>query len=108
MTRIVIQDLEFIDSTLREIFHDLEQFMGELTITSLYRIGDNGVHGSLPLRGIDVRCREKAQGNLAESYLNGLWAYDPDRPDMNVCLWHDVGLGAHLHLQSHPKTERKL
>ncbi len=106
MTRIALQQLEFIDPKLRQIFEDLEQFFGELTVTSLYRIGDKGVHGQLPLRGIDVRCHDPARGKMAESYMNNLWNYDPNRPEMKVCIFHDVGKGAHLHLQSHPNSTR--
>lgn len=106
MTRIALDQLEFIHPTLRQIFHDLEQFIGELTITGLYRIGDNGVHGQLPLRGIDVRCTTEATGGMCEEYLNNLWSYDPARPGMKCCIWHDVGQGAHIHLQCHPNTIR--
>jgi hypothetical protein len=106
MTRIALQQLEFIDPKLRQMFDDLEQFMGELTITSLYRIGDSGVHGQLPLRGIDVRCTDPARGDLAENYMNALWQYDPARPDIKVCIFHDVGQGAHIHLQCHHNSMR--
>jgi len=56
--KINIGQLEFIDKTLRHILVELEHQVGvEFIITSLYRIGDNGVHGTLPLRGIDLRSR---------------------------------------------------
>ena len=47
--RIDVSQLEFIDKNLRLILLDIEKSTGvEFTITSLYRIGDVGVHGSLP------------------------------------------------------------
>ena len=79
----------------------------EFTITSLYRINDNGVHGTLPLRGIDLRCRESDFGKLIEDYVNNKWIYDPDRPDMKCCIFHDIGQGAHIHLQVHNKTRKR-
>lgn len=104
MTKIVLQDLEFIHPTLRSMFRDLEQMHGEQTITSLYRIGDKGVHGQLPLRGIDVRCRDPLNGAAIENSMNAIWQYDPERPGMKCCIFHDVGQGAHIHLQCHPNT----
>ena len=77
---------------------------GEPTITSLYRIGDKGVHGTLPVRGVDIQCRDPAEGEWIEDRLNGKWIYDPDRPDKKVCMYHDVGQGAHIHIQVHPNT----
>ena len=100
-------NLEFIDLNLRKMFHDLEEFMeGEPVITSLYRIGDNGVHGQLPLRGGDARCHNPEYGRICENHINDLWTYDPARPGMKACIFHDVGQGAHLHLQVHPNTVR--
>jgi hypothetical protein len=103
--RIDIANLEFIDAKLRQICLEVERhFRVEFTITSLYRIGDTGVHGALPLRGIDFGCNESV-GLLAASYVNSQYTYDPNRPDMECALYHDVGQGPHLHLQVHPNTE---
>jgi hypothetical protein len=54
--QIDLKQLEFIDPKLREIALAVEDEFGEQVITSLYRIDDAGVHGTLPLRGIDLRC----------------------------------------------------
>lgn len=104
--QIALYDLDFIDKTLKKILLDKEAAFGTGVITSLYRIGDKGVHGALPLRGIDERCKDRAVGERIEQYINERWAYDPSRPGMKVCMFHDVGQGFHLHYQSHPNTKR--
>ena len=102
--RIDIEQLEFIDKKLRSMLLMLEaQFDVEFTITSLYRIGDNGVHGQLPLRGIDLRCQDEHLGRLVEDYINSIWEYDHGR-DLKCCMYHDAGSGDHLHFQVHPNT----
>jgi hypothetical protein len=78
----------------------------EPVITSLYRMDDPGVHGCLPLRGIDIRCLDDEEGANLESMVNSRWKYDPSRPHLKVCMYHDVGRGKHIHLQVHPYTER--
>ena len=80
--------------------------LGLDTITSAYRPGDKGVHGTQPLRGLDLRCRSESMGQLVAQDLNQRWIYDPERPQMKVAIYHDVGQGAHLHLQAHPNTRR--
>ena len=103
--KIDIGQLDFIEPKLRELAQLVEQATGlEFTVTSLYRINDSGVHGQLPLRGIDLRCKDQSIGLLVQSMVNQHWIYDPDRPDMKCCMFHDVGQGAHLHLQVHPNT----
>jgi hypothetical protein len=106
--KIDILQLEFIDSNLRSIVMMVEsKFEVEFTITSLYRIGDDGVHGTLPLRGIDLRCRDLDFGDMVAKYINDKWIYDPDRPHKNCAWCHDTGRGLHLHFQSHPNTIRR-
>lgn len=101
-------DLDFIDDNLKLILWGLEQDTGlDFTITSLYRIGDKGVHGQLPLRGIDIRMRDSKIGKDLENRVNHFWAYDPDRPCKKCAILHGVGSNMHLHLQVHPNTERK-
>ena len=102
--------LEFIDSKLRLIAIETEEAFGcVFVVTSLYRIGDDGVHGQLPLRGLDWRCRNLAFGNIVAEHINQYWQYDYSRPDMLCCRCHAVEGGAlHLHLQVHPKTKRRV
>lgn len=105
--KIDIKQLEFIDLNLRNIVLDVEKEFGEQTVTSLYRIGDKGVHGTLKLRGIDTRCHDSELGKNIEKYVNNKWQYDPIRPHKKCCMFHDVGQGKHLHFQTHPNTKIK-
>ena len=104
--RIDIQQLEFIDLKLRTILVMIEKELGfEFTITSLYRINDGGVHGTLPLRGADLRCKDDRLGYYIASWINDRWVYDSSRLDMECAIYHDAGSGGHLHLQVHPDTK---
>jgi len=106
---IDLSQLEFIDRMLRKmVLSTADAFSGELPfiITSLYRIGDNGVHGQLPLRGMDIRCSLDSIGRQIEGWVNQRYHYDPSRPQMKCCMYHDVGLGRHLHFQIHPNTTK--
>jgi len=106
--KIDIGQLEFIDKTLRHILVELEHQVGvEFIITSLYRIGDNGVHGTLPLRGIDLRSRNAMIGAEIESLINHTWEYDRKRPSKNCAMLHGNGSNLHLHIQTHLNTRRR-
>lgn len=102
---IDLGQLEFIHPVLREIALAVEERFGTKVVTSLYRIGDSGVHGQLPLRGLDLRCRTRRHGEMVEKFVNDRWQYDPNRPEMQCCLCHNTGQGLHLHLQVHPNTK---
>jgi hypothetical protein len=105
--RIDYGQLEFIDPRLRTLIRSVEQETGfEFTITSLYRIGDSGNHGQLPLRAMDLRCRSYAYGAPIEEWVNYNWIYDPNRSTKKCCIIHDTGSGLHFHFQVHPNTER--
>jgi hypothetical protein len=104
---IDIGQLEFIHEKLRALCLWLEEETGlNFTDTSIYRIGDPGVHGQLPVRGIDLRCRNNEIGIALESFINKYWTYDPKRPNLKCCLLHGKGANLHLHLQVHTNTER--
>ena len=81
-----------------------EHFGFEFTITSPYRIDDSGVHGTLPLRGIDLRCFDDEVGIIIEAWINRNWTYDSNRPHKMCCIFHDTGKGNHLHIQTHSNT----
>ena len=101
--QIDYKQLEFIHPTLRAIMADLEDSTGlEFTITSLYRIGDPGVHGQMPLRGVDLRIHQQDLGHYLAELINTAYQYDPDRPHMDVAKAH--GPNFHLHLQVQPNT----
>lgn len=98
-----IKQWNFINQLLRSILLDVEHHFGvEFRITSTYRIDDGGVHGTLPLRGIDLGCPDEALGTIVAKYTNSKYQYDPDRVHKNVCMWH--GKPKHLHFQVHPNT----
>jgi hypothetical protein len=94
-----------VDPKLRTILAYLAGLLGRFTITSTHREGDTGVHGTNPLRGIDIRHWDLpiSPEEICDQ-VNSRWAYDPDRPHMQCAIFHDVGKGAHLHFQVHPKT----
>jgi len=100
-----IAQLKYVDPKLRELVVWLESSTGfEFTETSLYRIGDEGVHGQLPVRGIDLRCRNFEIGSAIERHINRHWLYDAKRENLTCCLLHGKGANLHLHLQVHPNT----
>ena len=102
--KIAFAQLEFINPLLRKIALEVEEEFGEQTVTSLFRIGDTGVHGTLPVRGIDLRDSDKAQE--IQEWVNARYQYDPDRKHIGCALYHNNrgASGKHIHLQVHPKT----
>lgn len=86
---------------------------GFFVITSMWRKkkpGESGIHETSPLRAIDVRSHDfpDAVAKQIEERINAEWIYDPERPAMKVCLWHDAGSGKHFHIQVHPRTRRRI
>ena len=108
--KIDLMQLNFIDLKLRQMATEMEDnFRVEFEVTSLYRIGDGGVHGSLPLRGLDLGCKHGAIGKTVEEDINSKWQYDPYRPEKVCCMYHKTQSGQyHLHLQVHPNTIRRI
>lgn len=112
--KIEIKDTDVLDKILRYYYHDklidlikwIVNKKEEVVITSGKRVGDKGVHGTAPVRGIDIR--SYIYTNPAEicTYINRHWSYDPKRPEMKCAIFHDVGKGKHIHLQVHPNTEK--
>lgn len=99
---------EFVTPRLRQIALWLEESTGLIfTITSLYRIGDAGNHGQLPLRAVDLRCRHIGLANFIADLINDAWEYDHERPNMKVAIAHGKGSHLHIHLQVHDNTTRR-
>jgi len=72
----------------------------EIVATSGYRRGDTGVHGTVPVRGLDIRSRIYSNPKEALDDINTNWIYDAERPNLQVALYHLN----HIHLQVHPNT----
>ena len=105
---IDILQLEFIDRKLRKMADWVEKETGlKFTVTSIYRIDDGGVHGTLPVRGLDLRCRSLEIGISIEALINKFWIYDPKRPGKKCCFLHGHDSNLHFHLKVHPNTEFK-
>ena len=104
-----LKDLDVleVEPLLAVILEEVKERFDLTTITCARREGDRGVHGTNPLRAIDIRCRDLGVGNRVEDWVNDLWEYDHSRPEKMVCWCHDTGQGMHLHLQVHPKTRRR-
>lgn len=85
---------------LRDVLGYLEVRTGlEFTITSVSR-ADGGIHDTFPLRAVDLRCRNKAVGEVLCQLVNDTWQYDYNRPELMVCGFKDN----HIHMQVHENT----
>lgn len=103
--KIDINQLDFINRNLRDILLFVESEAGvEVTVTSLFRIGDKGVHGTLPLRGTDIRVRNRTVGEALQEMINNSWVYDRERPYLNCAVLHGDDSDLHLHIQVHQNT----
>ena len=65
-----------------------------------------------PYRSLDLRVRNLGSrfqpvANEISKKVNLVWTYDPDRPKLRVAYSKPHGTGPHIHLQIHPRTERK-
>lgn len=102
--QIDIGQLEFIDVMLRDILTSVEIETGwEFTLTSLYRMNDDGVHGTLPLRAADLRVRDGVMGKHLENWINDRWEYH-EGSGKHCALLHGEEYNLHLHVQVHPNT----
>lgn len=102
----------------------------DLIFTSGYRAGDEGVHGTVPGRGLDGRGWNLWNPKQLCEKVNEKWVYDPSRPDMKCAIYHaycshckkehrwdysdrctECGTYMkgewHIHLQVHQKTKMK-
>jgi hypothetical protein len=62
------------------------------------------VHSLEPYRAMDVRSWVFTDPQAIVDDINAHWIYDPARPQYKVALYHDMGRGAHIHLQVHDRT----
>lgn len=80
-----------------------------ITITSAYRADkihphDSGIHATIPLRAIDLRSRDFEDPVKVQGDINQHCVYDKDRPWLNVCVYHNTGMGWHFHCQVHDNS----
>jgi hypothetical protein len=68
--------------------------------------GRPSTHDCIPYRAVDVRSTVFEHPEDVEADINQHWIYDPERHDMRCAVYHDIGRGAHIHLQVHELTKR--
>lgn len=104
--KIDIKQISFYHPVLRELLLWIADETGlDFTITSEHR-DDGGIHDTIPLRSVDLRCKQITIGWSIDDYINAHWKYDPQRPQMKCSIFHDTGQGLHLHIQVHPNTRK--
>jgi len=92
---------------LIELLNWLKETTGlRFTKTSGYRKGDNGVHGTWPCRGRDLRMRNHEIGAVICKHINDNWIYDPARLNKMCAILHGDGANLHIHTQVHQNTVR--
>lgn len=114
---IHIKDAEIAAAMLRvpfqneviEVLSDIDD-MGNaieglpgVVITSAYRDGDPGTHGTIPCRSLDLR-KTKWSELICDS-INEEWEYDYKRPTLKCASIH--GEHPHIHLKVHANTKRR-
>lgn len=80
-----------------------------ILVTSAYRRKkihpkDSGIHCTIPLRAFDLRSWLFKDPMKVSLDINDNWVYDPQRPWLQVCKYHDTGRGWHFHIQVHFRT----
>lgn len=83
-------------------FMCIKWFKKEIILTSLIRpkTTDSGIHKAK--RGADARTIgyfDRQEIETIVEYINLQYPYDPKRPKMKSAIFHDVGLGEHIHIQ---------
>ena len=122
---IAIKDKDILRGLMERryapILIDIICFVAEkygFVMTESYRdkLHKNDLHGTIPVRAIDLREWYYKPGKAAaiEAKINSMWEYDPRRPDMTCAYIHknrkagpDGTFGLHFHIQVHPNTRIK-
>lgn len=92
--------------TLQELLLWFRKTFGEPMITSAFRNNNTGVHGTIPLRAIDIRSYIYTSPENVVETINKFWSYDSNRPNFQCAILHNTGKGMHIHLQVHPNTRK--
>lgn len=87
---------------LSEVFYWWCDTFYDVVVTSAYRKGDTGVHGTIPFRGIDIRSWIYPAPEKKVEWANSKWIYDPYRPQMKCFILHNAGKkwNMHIHIQA--------
>jgi len=96
-------------SKLQELMYWVVTHYSNVTLTEGYRKQRhrNDLHGTIPVRAIDIRSWNFPDPGKIEDRINGAWEYDPTRPGMKCAVFHDSGEGPHFHLQVHKRTRMR-
>ncbi len=106
-TKILFGDLLMVSyhPLLIIMIYEIDSRFKEVMVTSGYRKNDEGVHGTVnPCRGLDIRSWIYDDPQSIVDFINDRFTYDPKRPKYKCALYHDVGKGKHIHLQTHKDT----
>lgn len=89
--------------------YGFERFNKIITVTSVYRKNDMGVHGLW--RGCDIRTSNftRAERQELSNFINEHTEYDPVREGMHCCIYGTLDKNGkhddHFHIQVHPRTK---
>ena len=83
----------------------LDRHESKIVLTCGYEARDYAsTHSVVPLRAFDIRSWTFADPKAVVDEINAVWMYDYERPDKVIAIYHDVGRGAHIHIQVHDNT----
>lgn len=89
-------------------YYIIETFGMLVTCSYREKRHPNDLHGTLPVRAKDIRSWQYKRPEEIVKTINTLWIYDELRPNKKVALYHNTGEGAHIHLQVHPNTRKRV
>ena len=94
---------------LCQVFNWLLHRYSNVTFTETYRPKQhaNDLHGTIPVRAIDIRSWNYPDPLQIQADINKKWEYDPARPDMMCCVYHGKGKEKHFHIQVHKRTRMR-
>jgi len=90
-----------------------------LTETFRHQTHSNDLHGTKPVRAIDIRAWAYQNPIIVVRAINKKFIYDSERPWKKVAVYHQnnqkdpkanpkTGIGYHLHIQVHPNTRERM
>jgi len=116
---IILKDKKILAGLMYHRFHiKLVQVMcwiidhfDDATLTESFRfqLHSNDLHGTKPVRAIDLRSWIYEDAKKIVRLINETWEYDFERPHKLISIYHKnrKGNGYHLHIQVHPNTRKR-